>query len=285
VTGQKIRRLQAHAAQMRYDVVRMIENVGSGHPGGSLSCVDILACLYYEVMNVRPGAPASRDRFILSKGHAAPALYAVLGRTGYFSPHEFRSLRQIGGILEGHPDCRVTPGVDMTTGPLGQGVSAGAGMALAGRMDGKDYYVYVITSDGEMGEGQIWEAAQFAAHMGLDHLVVILDYNGLQFDGTCKEVLDLGDIAGKWRTFGWHTQEIDGHNHRQILDALAHCKTEKARPHFIIARTSKGKGVSFMENDCKWHSLIDREMMRNYLPKLAEEIQEYADVLDAPDIW
>jgi transketolase len=283
-----IRKTEAHAAQMRYDIVRMIENVGSGHPGGSLSCTDILACLYFgDVLNIRPDEPKwpDRDRCILAKGHAAPALYAALARRGFFSSSELAQLRQIDSMLEGHPDCVITPGVEMTTGPLGLGLSAAAGMALAGRMDKKDYYVYVVSSDGELNEGQVWEAAQFAAHYNLDHIINFLDYNGFQFDGSIEDVIRPYDIAAKWRAFGWDVVEIDGHDHRQILEAIARAKENKGKPHYIVSKTEKGKGVPVMENSCNWHSLMDKQVMLDSIPELAKEVKRYADVLDAQDIW
>ncbi len=279
---------RAWAAQMRYDVVRMISHVNIGHPGGSLSCVDILACLYFGgVMNVRPREPRwpERDRCILAKGHAAPAWYSALGRRGFFSPDEFRRLRQFESVLEGHPDCYFTPGVDMTTGPLGQGLSAACGMALAGRLDGRDYYCYVINSDGEMNEGQVWESAQFGAHYHLDHVIAFLDYNKLQLDGPCEEILNPLDLAAKWRAFGWHVQEIDGHDHAAILSAIEIAKATPGRPHYVIAHTLKGKGVRIMENQCSWHSLVNCQAMIDALPALGEEVTAHADVLDAPDVW
>jgi transketolase len=277
----------AYAAQMRYDVVRMIENVASGHPGGSLSCVDIIACLYFKAMRIRPNEPdwRLRDRFILSKGHAAPALYSALSRRGYFPASRLKQLRQLDGTLEGHPDRLCTPGVDMTTGCLGEGLSAGIGMALAGRLDSADYYTYVILGDGEVNEGQIWEAAQVAAHYSLDRLIAFLDLNNLQFDGTLNEVLKPLDMAAKWRAFGWDVQEIDGHDHDEILKAIQTTKARPGKPHTIISRTTKGKGVRAMENQCAWHSIVDLRQMRNCLPELIEEMRCYEDVLDAPDVW
>jgi len=284
---QGIRRTIAYAAQMRYDVVRMIENVKSGHPGGSLSCVDILACLYFDVMRICPDEPdwPGRDRFVLSKGHAAPALYAALARRGYFPATELGKLRQIGGILEGHPDHNHTPGVDATTGCLGEGLSIGIGMALAARLDHADYYVYVVLGDGETNEGQIWEAAQVGAHYGLGHLVVFLDLNNLQFDGTLDEVLRPWDLSAKWKTFGWDVQDIDGHDHRQILRAVSKAKNRKNRPHMVICQTTKGKGAPVMENQCAWHSIVNLQQMNDCLPKLAQEIRRYEDILNAADVW
>jgi len=287
MTDKTAHRTMAYAAQMRYDVVRMIENVASGHPGGSLSCVDIIACLYFEAMRIRPDEPdwRLRDRFMLSKGHAAPALYAALSRRGYFPASELKRLRQVDGTLEGHPDRLHTRGVDMTTGCLGEGLSAGIGMALAGRLDSADYFTYVILGDGEVNEGQIWEAAQVAAHYGLDRLIAFLDLNNLQFDGTLDDVLKPLDLAAKWGAFGWHVQEIDGHDHDEILKAIETAKGRPGKPHMIIARTTKGRGVRVMENQCAWHSIVDLQQMRNCLPELVEEMRCYEDVLDAPDVW
>jgi transketolase len=281
------RTTEAYATQIRYDTVRMIEAVGSGHPGGALSCADILACLYFRIMRLRPEEPGwrGRDRFILSKGHAAPALYAALGRRGFFPPAEFRRLRQVDGILQGHPDRLLTPGVDMTTGCLGQGLSAGIGMALAGRIDGADYHVFVVLGDGEMNEGQVWEAAQTAPHYKLGRLIAFLDLNNLQFDGTLDEVIRPFDLAAKWRAFGWDVAELDGHDHGAIIEAVEAAQAGDEAPHLLVAGTVKGKGVPVMENACAWHSLVDREAMRQALPQLAEEVKRYEDVLDAPDVW
>lgn len=285
--NETTRKTMAYASQMRYDVVRMIENVKSGHPGGSLSCVDILACLYFAVMRIRPEDPSwpDRDRFVLSKGHAAPALYAALCRKGYFASQELRNLRQVGSILQGHPDCTLTPGVDMSTGCLGEGLSAGIGMALAGRLDGRDNFTFVVLGDGEMNEGQIWEAAQLAAHYGLDHLIAFLDSNKLQFDGTLEEVLRPFDLATKWKAFGWDVQEINGHVHDEILKAIDIAKRKGGKPHMILAHTLKGKGVPVMENQCAWHNMVSAQEMRKSLPKLVEELKFYEDILNAPDVW
>jgi transketolase len=278
---------EAWAAQIRYDTVRMIEAVGSGHPGGSLSCADILACLYFRIMRLKPAEPGwnDRDRFILSKGHAAPALYAALARRGFFPPDELRKLRQADGILQGHPDRLLTPGVDMTTGCLGQGLSAGIGMALAGHLDKRDYCVYVILGDGEMNEGQVWEAAQTAPHYKLGRLIVFLDLNNLQFDGTLDEVIRPFDLAAKWRAFGWDVAELDGHDHAAICQAVESARADDGAPHLFVTHTIKGKGVPVMENACAWHSLVDCEAMRQALPRLAEEVKRYEDVLNAPDVW
>ncbi len=263
-------RLEKTARAVRLDIVRMIGLAGSGHPGGSLSCVDILVCLYFYKMRHRPQEPdwPGRDRFVLSKGHAAPALYAVLARCGYFDREELWGLRKLGSILQGHPDRLKTPGVEVSTGSLGQGLSAACGMAMALRMDASPARVYALIGDGESQEGGIWEAAMLAAHRRLDNLVAITDCNGLQIDGRCCEVVDLGDMAAKWASFGWEVREVNGH------DVLALCRALDAadgasRPVMILARTVKGKGVSFMENNVDFHGKAPtREEMERALEEL-----------------
>jgi len=254
-TDETARMIAEKARLMRRDIVQMIYTAGSGHPGGSLSAADIIASLYFHVMRHRPQEPnwPDRDRFVLSKGHAAPALYAALAESGYFPITELLNLRKIGHMLQGHPSMRTTPGVDMSTGSLGQGLSAAIGMALAGRIDGKDYTVYAMLGDGEIEEGQIWEAAMFAAHYKVDNLIAFLDKNGLQIDGPTSDVMSSEPLADKWRAFGWHVIEIDGHNIPQILDAVGEAKAIREKPVMIIAHTIKGKGVSFMENVVGFH--------------------------------
>jgi transketolase len=247
--------LEEKAKQLRRHVVTMIATAGSGHPGGSLSAADIVTCLYFKVMRHDPKNPhwADRDRFILSKGHAAPILYAVLAECGYFSVEELKTLRKLGSRLQGHTDMTLTPGVEMSAGSLGQGLSFGIGVALAGRLDKRDYHVYVMLGDGECDEGQVWEAAMFAPHHKIDNLTAIIDHNGLQLDGSCCEIMSLAPLADKWRAFNWHTIEIDGHDINQILNALKEARETKGRPTVVIARTIKGKGVSFMENNVDFH--------------------------------
>lgn len=247
-------RLEGISRELRKDIVRMIGLAGSGHPGGSLSCVEILSCLYLYKMNHRPREPQwpLRDRFVLSKGHAAPALYAVLAYCGYFEREELWRLRRLGSILQGHPDRLRTPGVEISTGSLGQGLSAACGMALGLRMDGLPCRVYALIGDGESQEGGIWEAAMLAGHHRLDNLVALLDNNGMQIDGRCCEVVDLGDMAAKWRAFGWEVMEVDGHDVLQVCDALD-AADGMVSPVMIIAHTIKGKGVSFMENNVDFH--------------------------------
>ncbi len=253
--AEKLAKLQAQARQIRRDIVVMVGAAASGHPGGSLSAADIVTVLYFEVMSIDPQNPAwpERDRFVLSKGHAAPVLYAALAERGYFPVEQLTTLRQVGSLLQGHPDMRKVPGVEMTTGSLGQGLSAANGMALAGKLDGKDYRVFVMLGDGEAEEGQVWEAAMAAAHYKLDNVIAFLDYNGLQIDGRCDVVMSYEPLADKWRAFGWAVQEIDGHDLEQILAAIEHAKAIRGKPSIIIARTVKGKGVSFMENEASWH--------------------------------
>ncbi|HWJ02141.1 MAG TPA: transketolase [Verrucomicrobiae bacterium] len=247
--------LAAKAKSMRRMIIEMLAAAKSGHPGGSLSAVEILATLYFAEMRVNPENPANpdRDRFVLSKGHAAPVLYAALAEKGFFPKADLQGLRKIGSHLQGHPDMKKTPGVDMSTGSLGQGLSAALGMALAGKLDKKDYNVFALLGDGECQEGIVWEAAMAAAHYKLDNLIVFLDNNGLQIDGPCREVMSVDPLDEKWRAFGWQVKVIDGHDFGQITAALAEAKQTKGKPSMIIAKTVKGKGVSFMENQAGWH--------------------------------
>lgn len=247
-------RLESIAREVRWDIVRMIGIARSGHPGGSLSCADILVCLYFHAMNHDPKKPdwRYRDRFVLSKGHAAPALYAVLARSGYFGRDELWRLRQLGSMLQGHPDRLKTPGVEISTGSLGQGLAAACGMALGLRMDGNPARVFALIGDGESQEGGIWEAAMLAGHHCLGNLTAILDQNGMQIDGSCCEVVGLGDVAAKWRAFGWEVEEVDGHDVVEICRALDKVASA-ARPGMVVANTVKGKGVSFMENNVDFH--------------------------------
>ncbi|MCD6299009.1 MAG: transketolase, partial [Thermoplasmata archaeon] len=239
---------------IRKYVVDSVYMAGSGHPGGSLSIADILSCLYFHEMRHDPKNPKwpGRDRLVLSKGHAAPALYAALAMSGYFPVEELKNLRKTGHFLQGHPCMKKVPGVDMSTGSLGQGLSAAIGMAIAGKLDKKDYRVFVIMGDGEMDEGQVWEAAASASHHSLDNLIAILDRNGLQIDGHTEEILNIEPIQWRWRAFGWDVIEVDGHNIEEILDAI-HEADRNAKPTLIIAYTIKGKGVSFMEGSLSFH--------------------------------
>ncbi len=254
--------VEAKAKRMRLDIVEMIAEAGSGHPGGSLSAADIVATLYFgDVLRHDPQRPdwPERDRFILSKGHAAPVLYSALAEAGYFGRDHLATLRKLGSILQGHPDSKKTPGVEVSTGSLGQGLSISAGLA-AGLRGGEhpepardDRTVFCLLGDGEIQEGQVWEAAMFAAHEGLDNLVAIIDHNGLQIDGACTEVMCLGTVATKFAAFDWHVTEIDGHDVEQVRAALLAAKAHSGGPAAIVAHTIKGKGVSFMEGDAGWH--------------------------------
>ncbi len=247
--------LSTLAAKARLGAVIGTFHAKSGHPGGSLSAADIMTYLYFKEMNVDPANPkdADRDRFVLSKGHCCPSLYAVLALKGFFEWDELTKLRHVGAMLQGHPDMKGTPGIDMSTGSLGQGVSAACGMALAGKYDKKDYRVYAILGDGECEEGQVWEAAMFAAHNKLDNLVIIVDQNGLQIDGPVAEVCGIEPLDKKFESFGFNVIKIDGHNFDEIEAAFENAKTVKGMPTAILAKTVKGKGVSFMENEVDWH--------------------------------
>jgi len=246
--------LRRKALQIRKHIIDSVYRAGSGHPGGSLSIADVLSCLYFHEMRHDPEQPdwPDRDRLVLSKGHAAPALYAALALAGYFPEEELKELRKTGHFLQGHPCMKKVTGVDMSTGSLGQGLSAGIGMALAGRLDKKDYRVFVILGDGEIDEGQVWEAAAAASHYQLSNLVAILDRNGLQIDGHTEEILSLEPIKWRWRAFGWRVLTVDGHDIDEILSAL-HEANKNDRPTLIIAYTIKGKDVSFMEGTLSFH--------------------------------
>lgn len=248
--------IERTAQRMRADIVEMIGLAGSGHPGGSLSAADIVATLYFGVMNHDPADPKmpGRDRFVLSKGHAAPVLYAALAEAGYFGREHLSTLRKLGSMLQGHPDCKKTPGVEVSTGSLGQGLSIANGIALGLRADGNvTSRVFCLLGDGELQEGQVWEAAMFAAHNKLDRVVAIVDKNNLQIDGSCADVMDLGEVGEKFRAFGWNVIGADGHDVEQLLAAFAQADTAEGAPTVIVASTVKGKGVSFMEDKAEWH--------------------------------
>ena len=255
--GTGMTELERRANDMRADIVRMIAEAGSGHPGGSLSCADILAALYFGgVLEHDPRNPQweGRDRFILAKGHAAPALYAVLAQAGYFPREELATLRKLGSRLQGHPDSNQVPGVEVSTGSLGQGLSVAAGAAAGLKLDGAPQTVFALLGDGECQEGQVWEAAMFAAHRQLDNLVAVVDRNGLQIDGRTCDVCDPGDLGAKFAAFGWDVAEVDGHDLDALVAVLGAAKAGRdGRPHAVIARTVKGKGVPFMENEAGWH--------------------------------
>ncbi|OEH86778.1 transketolase [Desulfuribacillus stibiiarsenatis] len=265
--------IQEKARLIRQDICTMTCKAKSGHPGGSLSSADIVAYLYFHAMNVDPKNPKdpNRDRFVLSKGHASPVLYGALAEKGFFPREELLNFRKIGAMLQGHPEMKGTPGVDMSTGSLGQGLAAANGMALAGKLDKKDYRVFVVMGDGEIQEGMIWEAAMASAHYKLDNVTAFLDYNGLQIDGPTEEVMSLCDVAAKWQSFCWHTIEIDGHNIEEIHAAVEEAKTVKGKPTIIIAKTVKGKGVSYMENQVGWHgNAPSDEQLETALADLAD---------------
>ncbi len=246
--------LKDKARLIRRLVIKMLKEAKSGHPGGSLSCADIMACLYFKVLRHDPKNPhwENKDRFHLSKGHACPAWYAALAVSGYFPQEELFTLRKLGSILQGHPDRR-TPGVDVASGSLGQGLSVALGMALAGKIDKKDYRVYVLLGDGEIQEGNVWEAAMASSHFRLDNLCAIVDYNRFQIDGRVEEVMGLEPLVDKWESFGWHVVQCDGHNVEEILESFDESKSIKRKPTCIIAHTVKGKGVSFMEHVVDFH--------------------------------
>lgn len=248
------KQLELNACKVRMGIIEGVHSAKSGHPGGSLSCADILTYLYFAKMNIDPKNPKmeNRDRFVLSKGHAAPALYSVLANRGYFDTELLKTLRKIGSILQGHPDMKHIPGVDMSTGSLGQGISAAVGMALSAKHFGGGFKVYTVLGDGEIEEGQVWEAAMFAANKGLSNLTAFVDYNNLQIDGTIEEVNSAAPIDKKFEAFNWHTIVIDGHDFDQIEAALTEAEAVD-KPVAIIAKTVKGKGVSFMENQVGWH--------------------------------
>ncbi len=253
--GEIIEKLRKKAKLIRRDIIQMLYEAGSGHSGGSLSSTDIVTVLYFHYLRHRPDNSdwPDRDRFILSKGHCAPLLYAVLAESGYFPKKELRTLRRINSHLQGHPDMRKTKGVEASTGSLGQGLSISCGIALGGKLDKKNYTVYVLLGDGEIQEGQVWEAAMFASHYHLDNIVVIIDRNRLQVDGPTNKIMTIEPLADKWKAFGWKVIIIDGHSMNQILDALEKAKETKDKPTIIIANTIKGKGVSFMESQVDWH--------------------------------
>ena len=264
--------LKVKAKEIRKSIVSMITEAKSGHPGGSLSATDILTALYFSEMNVDPANPKmeGRDRFVLSKGHAAPAIYATLAEKGYFSKDELMTLRKFGSKLQGHPDMKKLPGIEISTGSLGQGLSVANGMALNAKMFNENYRTYVILGDGEVQEGQIWEAAMTAAHYKLNNLCAFLDNNNLQIDGNVSEIMGVEPLDKKWEAFGWNVIKIDGHDFEQILSALDKARECKDKPTMVIAKTIKGKGVSFMENVCGFHGVAPTlEELERALAELA----------------
>ncbi len=261
ITLESIEDLRKKSKEIRRDIIEEVYNASSGHPGGSLSVTDILTVLYFNQMNINPDKPndENRDRLILSKGHCCPALYATLANRGYFDKELLKSFRKIDGLLQGHPDMKKIPGVDMSSGSLGQGLSAANGMALASKLDKKGFRVYCIVGDGEIEEGQIWEAAMTSSHYKLDNLCVIVDNNNLQIDGQVKDVMNVYPIDEKFKSFGFETINIDGNNIEEIIEALQKAKITKGKPTAIIAKTIKGKGVSFMEDNVSWHGKAPSE--------------------------
>lgn len=261
---QKIEKLQSIAKDIRKDIIKMTGEAGSGHPGGSLSCVEILVTLFFHVMKHDPANPEwkDRDRFLLSKGHGVPALYAVLAKCGYIDQNLLPTLRKFGSPLQGHPDKRFLPVLEASTGSLGQGLSIGVGMALAGKIDKKDYTVYVVIGDGESQEGQVWEAAMFSSFHKLDNLCAIMDYNKFQLDGPIKEILDIEPVVRKWESFGWEVFEVNGHSFEELIGVFEESKKIKGKPKIVIAHTIKGKGVSFMEENNYFHGKAPTEKQK-----------------------
>lgn len=272
---KKIRFLKNKANTIRKLIIQMLGKAGSGHPGGSLSSTEIITCLYFEVLRHNPKDPqwSDRDRFHLSKGHCCPALYAALALSGYFPREELMNLRKLGSILQGHPDRR-TPGIEVASGSLGQGLSVALGMALAGKIDKKNWRTYCLMGDGEIQEGNIWEAAMAAAHFKLDNLCAILDYNRFQIDGRIEEIMELEPLANKWESFGWHVIQCDGHNIEELLQAFEEAKKVSLKPTIIIAHTVKGKGVSFMEDVVDFHGRAPTEEEKKIALRELEEIED-----------
>ena len=277
------KRLQIKAYELRKEVIDMIYHGGSGHPGGSLSSAEIVTTLYFAIMNIDPRRPAweDRDRFVLSKGHCAPIVYAALAHKGYFPREELKTLRHINSILQGHPDARKTPGIDMTSGSLGQGLSVGLGMALGAKQLRKNFHVYVLLSDGELQEGMIWEAVMASSHYKVDNLTALVDYNNLQVDGHVNEVMNIEPLVDKWRSFGWETLIVGGHDTAQLLAALTFRKSIPAKPVVIICHTIKGKGVSFMEDVMEWHaSSISAEQREKALQELSATLEQLQEAMN-----
>lgn len=266
--------LKSISTEIRKDIVKMLTESASGHPGGSLSATDIMTVLFFKEMNIDPNneKDPNRDRFVLSKGHAAPVLYSTLARRGYFPVEELSTLRKFKSRLQGHPSIQYLPGIDMSTGSLGQGISAAVGMALAGKIDKKDYRVYTILGDGELEEGQVWEASMCAAHYKLNNLTAFIDFNGLQIDGDITKVMNPCPIDKKFEAFGWNVLVIYGHNYEEIIDAIEKAKECKDKPTAVVCKTIKGKGVSFMENQAEWHGIApSREQCEAALKELGGE--------------
>lgn len=277
MNAEKIKALNLHAANVRKMALEAVYSAGAGHPGGSLSAADILTYLYMEEMNVNPDEPkaADRDRFVLSKGHCSPALYGVLAERGFIPKEDIKTFRHADSYLQGHPDMKGVPGVDMSTGSLGQGISAACGMAKAAKLNGKDYRVYTMLGDGECEEGQVWEAAMFAAHYKLNNLIAFLDFNGLQIDGDITKVMNPTPFDKKFEAFGWNVIRINAHDFNLIEAAVKEAKSVEDKPTLILADSIKGKGVSFMENKAEWHGAApNKEQYEQAISELDAYINE-----------
>lgn len=277
MNAEKIKALSLHAANVRKMALEAVYSAGAGHPGGSLSAADILTYLYMEEMNVNPDEPkaADRDRFVLSKGHCSPALYGVLAERGFIPKEDIKTFRHADSYLQGHPDMKGVPGVDMSTGSLGQGISAACGMAKAAKLNGKDYRVYTMLGDGECEEGQVWEAAMFAAHYKLNNLIAFLDFNGLQIDGDITKVMNPTPFDKKFEAFGWNVIRINAHDFNLIEAAVKEAKSVEDKPTLILADSIKGKGVSFMENKAEWHGAApNKEQYEQAISELDSYINE-----------
>jgi len=276
---QKLKELKKISTNIRKDIIEAVYSAAAGHPGGSLSCADIMSVLYFHEMKVDTKNPSweDRDRFVMSKGHCSPALYGALAQKGFFPKEDLLTFRQANSYLEGHPSMKMVPGVDMSTGSLGQGISAAVGMALAGKLDKKDYRVYAVLGDGEIEEGQVWEALMCAAHYKLDNLTAFLDHNGLQIDGKITEVMSPEPVKDKFESFGWKVIAVNGHEHQQIVEAIEEAKKTKGKPVMIVAETIKGKGVSFMENQAGWHGVAPNKEQRDMA---ITELDEYLAKLE-----
>jgi len=279
---RRIKELAKIATNVRKNALTAVFCANSGHPGGSLSVADILTVLYFEIMNIDPKNPKweDRDRFVLSKGHCSPALYAVLAERGFFPKEDIKSFRCVDSYLQGHPDMKNTPGVEMSTGSLGQGICAANGMAISAKIWKKNYRVYVVLGDGELQEGEVWEAAMFAAHYKLDNLTAFVDFNGLQIDGDIRKVMNPLPIDEKFKAFGWNVINIDGHNYEEIYNAVLEAQKVKEKPTVIVAKTIKGKGVSFMENDPSWHGSPPKQ---EQYEKAIKELDDYLKKLEESD--
>lgn len=266
----EIKQLKDIARGIRCSILTMVKEAGVGHIGGSLSITDILVALYFKVLKINPRDPGwpDRDRLVMSKGHGAAAIYSTLAEKGFFPKEELGTFGLINSNLQVHPDKNKVPGIEASTGALGQGLSIGLGMALSARLNKKDYYTFVILGDGEIQEGQVWEAAMFASHYRIGNLTAILDYNNVQLMGNVSEIMEIAPVAEKWSSFGWEVSEVDGHNFNQIIESLYKSKEVKGKPTIIIANTTKGRGISFMQNTCKWHGSVPTQ--EEYIKAMAE---------------